>query len=52
MAESALVPSGSSSIAGKGVRITFDGGRLTPDAGVLVLADIECRRGCTTRSPT
>jgi hypothetical protein len=49
MAESALVPSGSSSIAGKGVRITFDGGRLTPDAGVLVLADIERRLGIAER---
>src|SRR3712207_9569292 len=49
MAESALVPSGSSSIAGKGVRIAFDGGRLTSDAGVLVLADIERRLGIAER---
>jgi hypothetical protein len=31
----------SSSIAGKAVRAAFDGGRLTSDAGVLVLADVE-----------
>jgi hypothetical protein len=35
--------SGSSSVTGKGVRIAFDGGRLTSDAGVLVLADVERR---------
>jgi hypothetical protein len=33
----------SSSIAGKAVRAAFDGGRLTSDAGVLVLADVERR---------
>jgi hypothetical protein len=49
MAEGALAPSGSSSIAGKGVRIAFDGGRLTSDAGVLVLADIERRLGIAER---
>ena len=37
MVESALLLSGSSLIIGKTVRITFDGGRLTSDAGVLVL---------------
>jgi hypothetical protein len=42
MVESALVLSGSSVIAGKGVRVSFDGGRLTSDAGALLLADIEC----------
>ena len=31
----------SPSIAGKPVRAAFDGGRLTSDAGVLVLAEIE-----------
>ena len=36
-------------IAGKGVRIAFDGGRLTSDAGVLVLADIERRLGIAER---
>jgi hypothetical protein len=40
-----LVLSGPSSIAGKGVRVAFDGGRLTSDAGVLPLADIERRLG-------
>jgi hypothetical protein len=38
-----LVLSGSSQVAGKTVRVAFDGGRLTSDAGVLVLADIERR---------
>jgi Transposase DDE domain group 1 len=31
------------------VRVTFDGGRLTSDAGVLVLADIERRLGIAER---
>jgi hypothetical protein len=31
----------SSPFAGKPVRAAFDGGRLTSDAGVLVLAEIE-----------
>jgi hypothetical protein len=44
-----LILSGSSSVAGKGVRIAFDGGRLTSDAGVLVLADIERRLGIAER---
>ena len=48
MAEDALVPSGSS-IAGKAVRVAFDGGRLTCDAGLLVLADIERRLGIAER---
>ena len=39
----------SSSIAGKAVRAAFDGGRLTSDAGVLVLADIERRLGIAER---
>jgi DDE family transposase len=47
--EDALVLSGSSPIAGKEVRVAFDGGRLTPDAGVLVLADIERRLGIAER---
>jgi hypothetical protein len=47
--ESAVVLPGSSSIAGKGMRITLDGGRLTSDAGVLVLADIERRLGIAER---
>ena len=44
-----MVLSSSSSIAGKGVRVTFDGGRLTSDAGVLVLANIERRLGIAER---
>ena len=47
--EEALVPFGSASVAGKGVRITFDSGRLTSDAGVLLLADIERRLGVAER---
>src|SRR3954470_10923293 len=39
----------SSSVAGKPVRAAFDGGRLTSDAGVLVLAEIERRLGIATR---
>jgi hypothetical protein len=44
-----LVLSGSSPIAGKAVRIAFDGGRLTSDAGVLVLAELERRLGIAER---
>ena len=44
-----MVLSGSSSIAGKPVRVAFDGGRLTSDAGVLVLADVERRHGIAER---
>jgi hypothetical protein len=39
----------STSIAGKSVRAAFDGGRLTSDAGVLVLAEIERRLGIADR---
>jgi hypothetical protein len=49
MAEGALVLPGSSQVAGKAVRVAFDGGRLTSDAGVLVLADIERRLGIAER---
>jgi Transposase DDE domain group 1 len=49
MAEGALVLSGSSTVAGKGVRVAFDGGRLTSDAGVLLLADVERRLGLAER---
>jgi len=38
-AEDTLVPFGSS-IAGKAVRIAFEGSRLTYDAGVLVLVPL------------
>src|SRR4051812_16920547 len=47
--ESALVLSGPSPIAGKAVYATFDGGRLTSDAGVLLLAEIERRLGIAER---
>jgi hypothetical protein len=36
-------------VAGKAVRAAFDGGRLTSDAGVLVLAEIERRLGLAER---
>jgi len=49
MAEVALLLFDSSSIAGKTVRVAFDGGRLTSDAGVLVLAGIERRLGVAER---
>ena len=39
----------SSPIAGRELRVAFDGGRLTSDAGVLVLADIERRLGLAER---
>jgi hypothetical protein len=41
MVEGALVLSGLLLIAGKPMRAAFDGRRLTSDAGVLVLAEIE-----------
>ena len=44
-----MVQSGSSPVAGKAVRVTFDGGRLTLDAGVFLLADIERRLGIAER---
>ncbi len=39
----------SSSVAGKAVRAAFDGGRLTSDTGVLLLAEIERRLGIAER---
>src|SRR4051812_28703476 len=36
-------------IAGRELRVAFDGGRLTSDAGVLPLADIERRLGIAER---
>ena len=44
-----MVLSGPSPIAGKPVRAAFDGGRLTSDAGVLLLAEIERRLGVAER---
>src|SRR5215218_6023357 len=49
VAEGVLVLSGSSSVAGKAVRVAFDGGRLTSDAGVLLLAEIERGLGIAER---
>jgi hypothetical protein len=47
--EVALVLSGPLPIAGKPVCAAFDGGRLTSDAGVLVLAAIERQLGIAER---
>jgi hypothetical protein len=44
-----LAPIQLAPIAGKAVYTAFDGGRLTSDAGVLVLADIERRLGIAER---
>jgi hypothetical protein len=41
MAENAPFLPGLSPVSGKPVHLAFDGGRLTSDAGVLVLAEIE-----------
>ena len=38
-----------SPVAGKAISAAFDGGRLTSDAGVLVLAEIERRLGIAER---
>lgn len=45
---SAFLP-GLSPVAGKPVRAAFDGGRLTSDAGILLLAGIEQRLGIAGR---
>jgi hypothetical protein len=37
--------SGLPAVGGKPVRLAFDGGRLTSDAGVLLLAEVERRLG-------
>jgi Transposase DDE domain group 1 len=49
MAEGALVLCCLPPIAGRMVHANFDGGRLTSDAGVLVLAEIERRLGIAER---
>jgi hypothetical protein len=49
MVENAPFLPGLSPIEGKPVRIAFDGGRLTLDGGVLVLAEIERRLGIAER---
>ncbi|MFO1040051.1 MAG: IS1380 family transposase [Geminicoccaceae bacterium] len=49
MAENAPVLPGLSPVGGKLVQVAFDGGRLTSDAGVLVLAEIERKLGLAER---
>ena len=49
MAENAPVLPGLSPVGGRPVQVTFDGGRLTSDAGVLILAAIERRLGIAER---
>ena len=49
MVEDAPLFADLSRVAGKPVDVAFDGGRLTSDAGVLVLAEIERRLGLAER---
>lgn len=49
MAEDALFLHGLSPVGGKAVHVSFDGGRMSSDAGVLLLAEIERRLGLTDR---
>ena len=49
MAEHAPFLPGLSPVGGKPVHVTFDGGRLTLDVGVLLLADIERQLGIAER---
>jgi hypothetical protein len=49
MADHAPLLPGLSAVGGKPVHLTFDGGRLTSDAGVLVLAEIERKLGVAER---
>src|SRR6187402_552279 len=49
MAEHAPFLPGLSPVRGKPVHLTFDGGRLTSDGGVLLLAEIERRLGLAER---
>ena len=49
MKEHAPFLPGLSLVGGKPVHVTFDGGRLTSDAGVLLLAEIERRLGLAER---
>jgi hypothetical protein len=49
MADDALFLPGLSPVAGKPVDVAFDGGRLTSDAGVLLLAEIERKLGIAER---
>jgi Transposase DDE domain group 1 len=49
MADDARFLPGLSPVGGKPVQVRFDGGRLTSDGGVLVLAEIERRLGIAER---
>jgi hypothetical protein len=49
MSENAPALPGLSPVGGKPVHVAFDGGRLTSDAGVLMLAEIERRLGLAER---
>jgi hypothetical protein len=49
MAKDAPVLPGLSPVAGKPLHVAFDGGRLTSDGGVLVLAEIDRRLGLSER---
>jgi hypothetical protein len=49
MADDAPFLPGLSPVAGKPVQVTFDGGRLTSDGGVRVLAEIERSLGIAGR---
>ena len=49
MAKHAPFLPGLSPVGGKPVHVAFDGGRLTSDAGVLVLAEVERRLGLAER---
>lgn len=49
MAENALFLPGLSPVGGKPLHVSFDGGRLTSDAGVLLLAEVERRLGLAER---
>jgi hypothetical protein len=49
MAENAPFLPGLSPVGGKPIHLTFDGGRLTSDAGVLLLAEVERRLGLAER---
>ena len=49
MAEHVPFLPGLSPVGGKPLLVAFDGGRLTSDAGVLVLAEIERRLGVADR---
>jgi len=49
MADDAPFLPGLSPVAGKPVQVAFDGGRLSSDGGVLVLAEVERRLGIAER---